>query len=173
MHWAASPEHGGTAAHPMLAPWSQSARQAPGRRLLTPGHACTDPCRPGRACAAATLRSRARGPGRTCMGCCVPAAVSGALVAEAGGSLLLLSRTGSLQTLLWIQCLGFQALHGDMTLSACPVCTQCRFFLAASGLLIAYICMPLSGDCCLCSRARLCYACNIPTAAGLCVACKA
>ena len=75
MHWAASPEHGEVAVHPVLVPWSQSARQAPGRRPRTPGHARTDPCRPGRGCATAAPRSRARKPGRACMGCYVSATI--------------------------------------------------------------------------------------------------
>ena len=152
-----------------------SQQQAPGR--VTPGHACTDPCRPSRACAAAAPRSRPspqlselplsqrraaacfcknRQPASTaldtvpgfqspawrcdfCMnsyvypmsvfpgcswplGCCVPAAVRVAFVVEAVGSLLLPVRTGSLQALLWIQCLGFQALHGNMTLVVIVAC---------------------------------------------------
>ena len=106
--------------------------------------------------AAATPRSCTHVNCSVRMGCCVPAAVRIAFVAEAGGSLLLLSRTGSLQALFWIQCLGFHALHGDVTFAASPVCTQCQSFLAAAGLLIAYIPMPLSGGRCLCCRARLC-----------------
>ena len=78
--------------------------QAPGRRPLTPV-----PCLHRPVSSQPGLRGR-----RPALPA-VPAAVRVAFVAEAGGSLLLLLRTGSLQALLWIQCLGFKALHGDVT----------------------------------------------------------